>query len=315
MFNQSASRTARTPAPHQSKTVLLVAGGMLFTAAIAGLGLSAAHATQQPVVAALASWCAAGAGVAALAVGIGLVIYGGMLPADLAGPQPTGPYPVSLDAHLDEPLNRWTWLVKWFLLIPHVVILPFLWVAFGILTLVAFVSIAANGRYPAVLFGTNAGILRWTSRVAFYGYSALATDSYPPFTLRDVEYPIRLGFAYPQHLSRRLVWVKSWLLAIPHYAIIAVFSGSTPGQVGGNAPGPRTTGGLVPLLVLFAAIALLFTGRYPRGIFDLLMGLHRWILRVFTYVALMHDAYPPFRVDLGGEESPPATSAAIPARV
>jgi hypothetical protein len=119
---------------------------------------------------------------------------------------------------------------------------------------------------------------------------------------------MRLHVAYPQRLSRRLVWVKSWLLALPHYALIAVFSGSTPGHGGDAADGPHTTGGLVPLLVLFAAVALLFTGRYPRGIFDLLMGLHRWILRVVTYVALMHDVYPPFRVDLGGSESSAAAS-------
>jgi Domain of unknown function (DUF4389) len=70
--------------------------------------------------------------------------------------------------------------------------------------------------------------------------------------------------------------------------------------VGGN-------GGLVPLLVFFAAVALLFTGRYPAGIFDIAVGGHRWALRTAAYAALMTDVYPPFRLDLGGEE--PGSSA------
>jgi hypothetical protein len=64
--------------------------------------------------------------------------------------------------------------------------------------------------------------------------------------------------------------------------------------------------GLDVLLVLIAAIALLFTTRYPRGIFDFVMGLNRWVLRVVGYAALMTDVYPPFRLDQGGEEPSPA---------
>ena len=61
-------------------------------------------------------------------------------------------------------------------------------------------------------------------------------------------------------------------------------------------------GGLLGVLVFIAAIALLFTGRYPQGLFDLVMGLNRWIYRVGAYVALMTDEYPPFRLDTGGSE-------------
>ena len=204
------------------------------------------------------------------------------------------PYPVRLRGHLDEShLSRWRWLVKWVLVLPHLVVLFALWLTLLVTTVVAGVSVLLTTRYPRSLFDLNTGILRWTWRVQFYGLSALGTDAYPPFRLSsDPSYPADLDIDYPEHLSRGLVLVKWWLLALPHYVIVALLAG---GLGYGHL-------GLIQLLVLVAGVVLLVTGRYPRDLFDLVLGLDRWCFRVLAYAALLSDHYPPFRLDMGGDE-------------
>ncbi len=227
-----------------------------------------------------------------------------------AGPQSVPPaavarYPLRLEASLDPDLSRGLWLVKWLLAIPHYVVLAFLWVAFGLLTVVAWFAILFTGRYPRGIFDFNVGVMRWSWRVAYYTYGGLGTDRYPPFSLGDEDYPATLTVEYPERLSRGLVFVK-WLLAIPHFLIVGILTSAavTAGSQAGNVdnPGFVVGGGLIGLLVLIAGFSLLFTGRYPRGIFDLVIGLNRWVARVGAYAALMRDEYPPFVLDTGGGE-------------
>ena len=220
-------------------------------------------------------------------------------------PEPVVPEPVSLVGILDPNVSRWQWLVKWFLAIPHYIVLFFLWAALFLTTIVALFAILFTGRYPRGIFDFNVGVMRWTWRVNFYaGHGGIGTDIYPPFTLADVPtYPAHFDVAYPEKLSNGLVLVKWWLLAIPQYLIIGAVTGGY-GRYGSQGLN------LITLLILVAGFALLFTGRYPPRLFALTVGANRWYYRVMAYVLLMTDRYPPFRLDQGGEE--PAVPDAPP---
>jgi len=193
---------------------------------------------------------------------------------------PTKAYPVTLRGELTIPPGRWVWLFKWLLGIPHYFVLFFLGIAYCVATIIAFFAIVFTGKFPKGLFDFNLGVLRWSWRVSFYSYSALGTDKYPPFSLDpDPNYPADMDVQYPEKLSQGLVWVKWWLLAIPHYIITSILTD------------------LIPVLAVICAIVVLFTGKYPADIFKLVIGLNRWVYRVSAYVSLMRDEYPPFRLD------------------
>ena len=203
------------------------------------------------------------------------------------------PYPLRLEGRLDPPLSRWLWLLKVLLLIPHYIVLVFLWLAFLCVWIVALFAILFTKRFPRALFDFNVGVMRWTWRVSFYGLSALGTDRYPPFSLGpEPDYPATLEVAYPDRLSRGLVLVKWWLLAIPQYLIVGFLAG------GGQFIGA----GLIGILTIIAGFIVLFTNRYPPELFDLILGFNRWCFRVAAYASLMTDKYPPFRLDMGGSD-------------
>ncbi|QDG63336.1 DUF4389 domain-containing protein [Pseudarthrobacter sp. NIBRBAC000502771] len=277
-------------------------------------------------------------GIIALLIGVPLLIIGAAglgrhtvppapSPAGTAAAEGLPGYPARLYGEIDPALTRWMWLVKWFLAIPHFILLFFLWFAFAITTIVAGFAILFTGRYPRALFDFNVGVLRWNWRVAFYAYAAVGTDLYPPFTLKRANYPADFEVDYPQRLSRGLVLVKWWLLAVPHLLLVGAFAGTTGAvwrwQADDNVFGSTYERGsglsLLGLLVLVAAVILLFTGRYQRPLFDFILGIDRWIYRVLVYTALMRDEYPPFRLDQGATEPgwpaaplPPALPPAVP---
>jgi len=266
------------------------------------------------------------AGLVALAVAVGLIVWAtrpagrrvpaieAAVPGAMVGPVSVSSSrsPVSVNARLDEPLSRGLWLVKWFLAIPHWFILLFLWIAFAVTTFIAWWAILFTGRYPRGLFGFNVGVLRWTWRVTYYATSGIGTDKYPPFSLQPADYPATLDIAYPERLSRGLIFVK-WFLIIPHAIIVGFLIGGgwyarghRSGWEAGGGPG------LIGWVTIFAGVALLFTGRYPRGLYDLVMGMNRWVFRAIAYPLLMTDRYPPFALDQGPTEPVAEAVPAVP---
>jgi len=258
--NATASLAIKAPVALTIAAIVLGIGAALFLLGLVAILLSARRPTQET---------------------------SGEGPGSAAATGSPSQFPLSFQAEYAETLSPALWLVKWLLLIPHLVVLGFLWIGFACSWGVSLVAILFTGHYPRGLFEYNVGVLRWTWRVAFYGYQALGTDVYPPFTLRAGGYPADLNIPYPEKLSRRLVLVKWWLLAIPHYLIIGVLLGG----IGLH------WGGLVLILTLFAGVMLLFTSRYPTDLFRIIVGANRWSFRVLAYVALMTDRYPPFSLE------------------
>ncbi|BEL05986.1 hypothetical protein Q0Z83_041770 [Actinoplanes sichuanensis] len=214
-------------------------------------------------------------------------------------------YPLRVEARRDESLSRWLWLVKWLLLLPHYLALAVLWTGLVVLTLVAYLAVLFTGRYPEPIRAYNLGVLRWTWRVGYYGYQALGTDAYPPFTLADhPDHPARLHLD-PHEPPPRWLPLVAWLFAVPHLIVLGALYRTT------DTPAPF---GLTAALLLIAGLALLFTGRYPGGLHDLLVGVARWNLRVAAYLVLLVPRYPPLRLDQGGPEPDPAPAGPVAAQ-
>ncbi len=146
----------------------------------------------------------------------------------------------------------------------------------GLLFLPPLLMIVFRQKYPRWWFDWNLQLLRFANRIGVY--LALMNDRYPS---TEEEQAVHLSFAYPdarQELNRWLPLVK-WFLAIPHYvALFFLYLGAI-------------------VVVIGAWFAILFTGRYPRGIFDYVEGVIRWHNRVAGYAfILVTDQYPPFRL-------------------
>jgi Domain of unknown function (DUF4389) len=196
-----------------------------------------------------------------------------------APPAPPAPapadYPVRFDLEYPERLSRWKIFLKWLFAIPHVIILYLLGIVNNVMIFIAFFAVLFTKKWPRGMFDFSLQIQRWTANVAAYGF-LLLRDEYPPFSGDSGEYPLTLEVEYREDLSRWMIFVK-WLLAIPHFIVLVVLAIAAY------------------VVVTIAFFAILFTGRYPRGMFDFVVGTYRWLVRVNAYALwFMTDRYPPF---------------------
>ncbi len=203
-------------------------------------------------------------------------------------------YPVQFSVdYPDRPLDRLTTLFRIFTTIPIAIVLgavsgsTYQWSyrgnmnaiiagVGGLLFLAPLLMILFRQKYPRWWFDWNQELLRFTNRVTVY--VALMDDHYPS---TDEEQSVHLDFPYPdvpRELNRWLPLVK-WFLAIPHYVVLFFLD----------------IGAVVVVIITWFAI--LFTGRYPRALFDFVEGVIRWHNRVIGYAFLLvTDRYPPFRL-------------------
>lgn len=191
--------------------------------------------------------------------------------------------PVRLDVEYPEQLSRLHLVAKvlfgWLYVgIPHGIILGIFSVVALVLHVIAFIVVLFTGRYPRGIYDIMIGYHGWSVRVD--AYTNLMTDKYPPFTMSADDYPAVMGIDYQEEVSRGtalLRFLLGWLyVGIPHGIALGVL-----GIIGF-------------VLLIIAALAILFTERYPQGIFDFLQGIMRWSLRVSAYLYLLNDKYPPF---------------------
>jgi hypothetical protein len=193
------------------------------------------------------------------------------------------PYPAQLEFHGDGHIARWRPLVQWLLAIPQLAIASALRGLREVLLLISLFTVLFTERIPQPLFNMIATTYRYEWRSV--SYALFLHEDYPPFDFEPaaaddgVEAHTTLAIAYPEHLNRWKPLYK-WLLAVPHYLVLLVLA----------------IGAVFAFLGSFFAV--LFTGEYPEGIRDYLVGVYRYALRVEAYVGLLTDMYPPF--DLAG---------------
>jgi hypothetical protein len=185
-------------------------------------------------------------------------------------------YPAELEVdYPSEGIARWRCFLQGFLLIPHFFVLWFVVVGAYLAFIYAWFAILFTRRYPPGAFNFITGVLRWGTRVGVFSY--LMTERYPPFsTTEDPSYPVRTRFAYPEGGIARWRPFFQAILALPHVIVLA-FVG-----IG------------VAFAMIYAWFAILFTRRFPPGVFEFVSGVLRWSMRVNAYTLLTTEQYPPF---------------------
>jgi len=183
------------------------------------------------------------------------------------------PYSVNLVCDRPQTLSRWLWLFKWIMLIPHFIILYFFgWISIPLMFL-NWIIVVIVGVRPKVLFDFFVGLFRWQTRVNIY--LAHLTDSYPPFSMQSASnYPVEINVEYTRKANRITSFFRL-LMLIPHWILICPLAFLAFGAI------------------IFHMIFVILMGKPHAEVFNLIVSLSRWYLRVNMYFSLATDRYPP----------------------
>ncbi len=205
-------------------------------------------------------------------------------------------YPIHFDVQLPERQSRLTTFFRLILVIPHLIVLTLWAILVEFTVLFAWFAIVFTGRYPQGLFNFNLAFLSYSTRVSCYLY--LLTDRFPPFGGGSSAdgYPVQVSAERPERLSRLTTFFRL-ILAIPAYLVMYVL------QLLGR------------LLAFFAWFVIIFTGRLPKGLFEVMELPQRYQTRTTGYLLLLTDAYPWFQEETLPDPEPwtgpPAESSTI----
>lgn len=190
-----------------------------------------------------------------------------------ATPSPAPAYPVRFDVQYPESSSRPLLFFRWLLAIPQFIVLYLLILLLEIVTLIAFLSILFTKKYPKGMFDFAVNVMRWQANVG--AYLGMLRDDYPPFSMEAGKYPVTFEVDYQPEMSRWAPLYK-WLIIIPNLiALLLVYI-------------------VLEIVWILAWFVILFTGKFPRGMFDFIVGGTRWGYRVNAYLFLLTDKYPPF---------------------
>jgi hypothetical protein len=191
----------------------------------------------------------------------------------MAAPAPTPAYPLRFDVEYQENHSRLLLFFRWLLAIPHFIIIYLLILVLEVVTFIAFLSILFTKKYPKGLFDFAVNVLRWNANVG--AYLGMLRDDYPPFSMEAGKYPVTFEVDYQAEMSRWAPLYK-WLIIIPNLiALLFVYI-------------------VMEIIWIVAWFVILFTGKFPKGMYDFIVGGTRWGYRVNAYLFLLTDKYPPF---------------------
>ena len=195
----------------------------------------------------------------------------------------SAPYPATFTFDPPEKVANWRPLVNWILAIPHFVVLYFLNIVSEAISLLSWLVILFTGKLPSGFANLQVLYLRYSTRAAVF--AAFMREEYPPFmfdmTTTDPGDDPRLRVDVVAQLENRnrLTVAFRLILAIPQIIVLAVLFLAAA------------------VVVLIGVFAVLFTGTWPKGLRDFVLGVMRWSIRVEAYLALLTDEYPPFSLD------------------